>query len=359
MIPSARAPSVPTLVRMALGRIVAATRHVTSPVLVVASAMFAAEARAESPTLPVHVVVEAPASCTDEERFWAEVTSRTSELSLGPATDDSPVLFVRAWKVDGVVRGDLTLRTSHGEMLPPRGVVGRTCEEVTSALALALVLALEEGALESRAQESDDERSPAPLLVPEPESSPTTSPPRRGRPRPPRRRDDRLRIETSMGARGILGHVDGLATGVGIYSEVRPPNLSGRLSFRLEAATWRRTVARSVGEAELAWLLLRAQLCVRPFTTLALSLCGLVDGGAFTASATQARNPLSYSAPWAGAGLAVNAAWNLSRTLGIEAEAGGLAPFVGDELVLRPSVLMFATPAVVTWVGIGPVLHFD
>jgi len=331
MIPSARAPSFPTLVRMALGRIVAPAG------LVVASVMFAAEARAESPTIPVHVVVEAPASCTDEEKFWAEVTSRTSELSLGPATDETPVLFVRAWKVDGVVRGDLTLRTSRGEMLPPRGVVGRTCEEVTSALALALVLALEEGALESSAPEPDDERSTAPSL----------------------RRDERPRIETSMGARGILAHVDGLATGVGIYSEVRPPNLAGRLSFRLEAATWRRTVARSVGEAELTWLLLRAQLCLRPVTTLALSLCGLVDGGAFTASATQARNPLSYSAPWAGAGLAVNAAWNLSRTLGIEAEAGGLAPFVSDELVLRPNVLMFATPAVVTWVGIGPVLHFD
>lgn len=353
MIPSARAPSFPTLVRMALGRIVA-------PVgLVVASVMFAAEARAESPTIPVHVVVEAPASCTDEEKFWAEVTSRTSELSLGPATDETPVLFVRAWKVDGVVRGDLTLRTSRGEMLPPRGVVGRTCEEVTSALALALVLALEEGALESSAPEPDDERSTAPSLVPEPESYPSTAPPRRRRPRPPLRRDERPRIETSMGARGILAHVDGLATGVGIYSEVRPPNLAGRLSFRLEAATWRRTVARSVGEAELSWLLLRAQLCLRPVTTLALSLCGLVDGGAFTASATQARNPLSYSAPWAGAGLAVNAAWNLSRTLGIEAEAGGLAPFVSDELVLRPNVLMFATPAVVTWVGIGPVLHFD
>jgi hypothetical protein len=334
-------------------------------VVVVASTIAGAEAHAESTILPVHVRVEAPASCTDEDKFWAEVTSRTSELRRVPTTDETPELIVRAWRVHGAVRGELSLRTARGERLPPRGVVGRTCDEVTSALALALVLAMEEGALESKPPpQPEPEPEPEPEREPEPEperehgSRPLPLP--RATPRPSSRDDDRpRRFEAAMGAHGILSHVDGTATGVGIFSEIGLPYLDGRLALRLEAATWRREVVRSVGEAELRWLFLRAQLCATPVRTLALSLCALADGGAFSASATHARNPLSYSAPWAGAGLATHAAWKWSSRFELEVEVGVLAPFVGDDLVLRPNVVLFSTPSVLTWAGIGPVLRFD
>ncbi len=325
-------------------------RIVPLVVAVVVLATPGADARADSTALPIHVVVEAAASCTDDDKFWAAVTSRTSELHRVTMTDEAPVLLVRAWEVAGAVRGELSLSTAHGERFPPRTVIGRTCDEVTSALALALVLALEEGALERpppREQEPD----------PEPPSRRPPVPP--ALPRPPMARANRRHVETSMGAHGILVNASGLATGVGIFSEVRPMQLDGWLSFRLEALAWRRGVGRGVNEAELRWLAIRAQLCVRPVAMLSLSLCGLADSGVFSASATQARNPLSYSAPWAGAGLALNATWNWSRRFGIEAEAGIVAPFVADDLVLRPNVLLFATPAVMTWAGMGPVLHFD
>jgi hypothetical protein len=103
---------------------------------------------------------------------------------------------------------------------------------------------------------------------------------------------------------------------------------------------------------------MRARLCVHPPTGLTLALCGLVEGGAFTATATQARNPLSYVGPWAGAGLALGATWMASARWGLDVEAGLLMPFLRDDLVLQPRALLYRTPAATMWVGIGPVLRF-
>ncbi|MDF2694668.1 MAG: hypothetical protein K0S65_3051 [Labilithrix sp.] len=344
----------PPVVRTVFGRV--------APLpLVLASIAASGEARAETSTVPVHVVVDASASCTNEEKFWAEVTSRTSELRPVPTTEGGvPELAVRAWQGEGVVRGELALRTARGERLPPRSVVGRTCDEVTAALALALVLALEEGALKSE---------PPPRPSPEPESSPEPAPEHRSMaPSPPPAAPSPLhsdaeeppaRLAMSMGALGHLMNADGFGGGAGIYTELRLPFFERRLAFRLGGAAWWRTVSRDANEAELRWSFVRAQVCFRLAVTVALSLCGLGDGGAFSASATKARSPRSFSAPWAGAGVAVNAALNWSRRLGIAVEAGGLVPIVSDDLVLRPSVRLYSTPAVITWVGIGPVLHFD
>jgi Protein of unknown function (DUF3575) len=161
-----------------------------------------------------------------------------------------------------------------------------------------------------------------------------------------------------MGAHAIVATFDGTAFGGAIFSELRPAQLERRLSVRLQATALRRTVAREAGDAELSWLFLRARVCVHESIGVSLAFCGVVDGGAFTGAATHARNPLTYSGPWAGAGLAVGATWPVSRQWGIEIEAGGLAPFVRDDLVLQPRALLYSTPTVAMWVGIGPVLHF-
>lgn len=318
-----------------------------------------AEARAETLAVPVHVVVEARPSCTDEDTFWSEVTKRTNELRRVPPGEETPVLLVRAWPVDGVVRGELALRTAHGEELPPRRVVGRTCQEVTSALALALVLAMEEGVLTRESTQSRE--SALASREPEPELEPA-APALSREPVPPRPLPNRVpsrRVEISMGAHGIVLAADGLASGAGIFSELRPPVLDGRLSGRLEAARLGRGISRPEGQADLSWLFLRAEICLAPIATLALSLCGLADAGTFSASATQARNPRSYSAPWFGAGASMNAAWKWSRWVQIEGEVGVLAPIVSDDLVLRPNTSLFRTPAVMTWLAVGPVIHFD
>src|SRR5262249_51818273 len=159
----------------------------------------------------------------------------------------------------------------------------------------------EEGALETA----------PPPPSPAPEARPPVPPtPMRPRPPIPARHDERPRRGgTSMGAHAFFLDADGLALGAGIFSEVEPAWLQGRLAFRLEAAGWRRRAVRDAGTAQLTWLFLRAQFCGKPAVRLAVSLCGLIDGGALHASATRARNPLSYSAPWAGAGVAVRAAW--------------------------------------------------
>ncbi len=165
-----------------------------------------------------------------------------------------------------------------------------------------------------------------------------------------------------MGVHGVVANVDGPALGMGIFSELRPSDPRGRVSLRLEAAAWRRTVSRDAGEAELTWMLLRARLCFVETAgaggPISVALCGVLDGGAFTASATQARNPLSYAGPWAGAGLAGGATWTVTPRLGFELEGGLLVPLVRDDLVLRPNALLYSTPTLAMWLGIGPVLRF-
>jgi hypothetical protein len=314
----------------------------------------ARDARAERAGLSVHIVVDAPASCTDEEKFWAEVTQRTAEIHRVPAADDVPTLVVRAWQEEaGKARGELFLRSAREEMRAPRGVVARTCAEVTAALALALVLAMEEGEL-------TNEQAPPPSPEPERSSPPGAKATSQQTSSGSRVEHDveRRRVATSMGAHAIVASVDGPALGVGIFSEIQPSQMEGRVSFRLEAAAWRRTVAREAGEADLLWLFLRARLCLSHTIGLSLAFCGLVDGGALTASATQARNPLSYAGPWAGAGLAAGATWTASRRLRIELEAGFLAPLVRDDLVLQPNAVLYSTPPLAMWVGIGPVFQF-
>lgn len=352
----ARRPLWPAFV----GRIVL---RVVAPVVLVVLALPSVEARAESTPVPVHVVVEARPGCTNEDGFWSEVTSRTNELRRVPAAGETPVLLVRAWEADGVVRGELSLRTARGEALPPRRVVGRTCQEVTSALALALVLAMEEGALvrDPPHPSREPEREPEHERAPEHEAEPAapSAPPPPSRALPPSRVEPPPRVAVAMGAHGVLLSAGGLATGAGVFTELRSPLLDGRISGRLEAVWWGRTVSRAEGDADLSWLFLRAEVCLAPVATLALSLCALADGGAFSAKATHVRDPQSYSAPWFGAGASANAAWNWSPWVGIEAEVGVLAPIVRDDLVLRPDALLFRTPAVMTWLGIGPVIHFD
>ena len=313
----------------------------------------AADARADDGVLAVHIVVEAPASCTNEERFWAEVTKRTAEIRrAASAAPDVPTLTIRASEADGRARGELFLRVADDEVLAPRHVNARTCAEVTAALALAFVLAMEEGELRTRPP-------PAPH---EQEHAPERPPPRRTdaglRPSPRRDADEPAGVTTSMGAQVIVGGIDGAAFGTAIFSDLRPAELDRRLSVRLQATALRRTVAREAGEAVLSWALMRARLCVHPSTGFTIALCALVEGGAFAGTATQARNPLSYVGPWAGAGFAMGATWMASARWGIDVEAGILAPFVRDDLVLQPRAVLFSTPPATMWVGIGPVLRF-
>jgi len=317
----------------------------------------ATDARAEDATLSVHVVVDAPGACTSEERFWAQVTKRTGEIRrAAPDARDVPVLVVRAWEDDGRARGELLLRTADDEVRSSRHVVARTCAEVTAALALAFVLAVEEGELTSLPPPAPAEREHAPDRS---EQLVASAPAVQTRRRAPRDHDvERRRIATSMGAQLTVASIDGAAFGAAVFSDVGPAPLDGRLSLRLQATAMRRTVALEAGEAELSWVFLRARLCVHESVGITLALCGLVEGGAFAGKATQARNPLSYVGPWAGAGLAVGARWMASRHWGLDLEAGGLTPFVRDDLVLQPSALVYSTPVLAMWVGIGPVLHF-
>ncbi|AKV04314.1 hypothetical protein AKJ09_10977 [Labilithrix luteola] len=164
---------------------------------------------------------------------------------------------------------------------------------------------------------------------------------------------------TSMGAHVVVVEVQGLALGASLFSELRPPFLEGRLALRIEGAVWQRSVSREAGQADLSWLVMRARLCFTQTLGLSLALCGVGEGGAFSSSATHALNPVSFTGPWVGAGAVMSAGFRPLPRLGIEIEAGILVPFTRDDVILRPNNVLYSTPAVVTWLAAGPILHFD
>ncbi len=365
-IPSARASKPPEPARRVF--LVSLVSLVSLAVLATPLVTRSAHAAETNADVLVHVEVDAPATCTDEEKLWKEVSSRTSELRRVPETAETPRVVARAWQERDAVRGELQLRTARGETLPPRAVVGRTCTEVTAALALALVLALEEGALESARQENavDSARQENAVdSAPSPPSSPHAPSPASPRVAPSAHEVRRPRaFAPSIGARASLVNAGGLAAGASVNADFTFVQLGGRVSIGVEAVTWLRTVdadGRRHAGADLRWAFMRARICVNPLRALGLelALCGIADGGAFTAAAPHARNPRSYVAPWAGAGVAVDATWRVSRAFGLALEGGAVLPFVFDDLVVRPNVRVYSTPSALTWVAFGPVVHFD
>jgi hypothetical protein len=91
------------------------------------------------------VVYRAPAGCPPQEAFVAEVASRTSKAKLGDdlgATARSRTIDVRIAARGGQYFGRVSL-LDIGNKGKPRELVGRTCTEVVSALALVTALAID------------------------------------------------------------------------------------------------------------------------------------------------------------------------------------------------------------------------
>lgn len=101
-----------------------------------------AAARSASPVgLPVRVVWDAPAGCSDSDSFFAAVASRAERIHRAEPGEDGARIEVKLARLGTKVHGELRLVTDDGKS-DLRKVDGATCEEVADALSLTAALAL-------------------------------------------------------------------------------------------------------------------------------------------------------------------------------------------------------------------------
>src|SRR5262249_22451560 len=157
----------------------------------------AAPGAASEPVRAIRVAYEAVDGCPASDAFVGEIRARTPLVRIAQGAETAVEIAVRVAREEGGARGRLELRMPDGEP-SARGLVGATCEQVVSGLALIAAVALDPNASVAALV------SPAPEPVPAPPGAvPTRAqepPPDRPAPVPPPRGASKVRW--TIGARG-------------------------------------------------------------------------------------------------------------------------------------------------------------
>lgn len=319
------------------------------PVFVVALLCSVARiAWAQEEREPVHVeYVVSDTDCPDQARFVAELTARTSKVTV-VETGERRRLHVEVVRRESPpargprVRGTLTL-AGDGKSAS-REVLGQSCAEVVSALALVAALAIDPHASTKPAPELAPDPAPPPPDPPPPDPAPLPvaptpepAPPPAPAPVPPR--DTRVvplpappasRLLLSAAARGgvATSPLPNAAPEIGGFVEaawVRPSIVSP--SARLDVyGTFGQTVTSSVSgvSASIGWTGARLSVC--PLRTLrgaiAIAYCGVLDAGVLTAHADGLVDAQKDSRVVIGLGGSASARWTFAQRLFLGADLG-------------------------------------
>jgi hypothetical protein len=276
---------------------------------------------------PVRITYEAHGACPSERSFIEDVEARTA-LAHQPKGRETRQFIVIVQGEEGQSRGRLEIRDQLGSVVT-REVVGESCAEVASALALITALAIDpQASTAARAPLVAEPATPSALTP----SAPSPLPPARAAEPPasvfaPQASGPRLAVDQpgrpatwrwSTGIQGLalLGLVPTPAFGGAVFADLGP---TGRWhvwpAFRLAvayAATERWTAATGVG-IRWQWAFARLEACpasLRPGERYVdLSLCVAVDAGAITSRGASLSKPTTQTRPWVAPGLEVRASW--------------------------------------------------
>lgn len=303
--------------------------RVRTSLLLALGASFAAEtaARADEP-ISFSIAGTVPAGCPPLSRFVDEVTGRTSRAQhrgLGEGRRFRLVIEERA----SLFRGRLeAMETGGGQA--GREVTAHRCNELMSALALSLALAL------------DPDATTAPVsALALPENAPEVR-----------------RWRLAAGAEATGAFLPAILVGPSVALE----STLGRLSVRL-AARYLRLVPRDAltyADVHLA----AAALTLCPISRdspsgIGYAACLAVEGGAVVGRGRNLDNPKTPVFPWLAAGALVRAGWMSAGTLGFEVEAGGVVPLTRPELVTTaPTRSVANAHGVAVQVGAHALLRF-
>ena len=284
---------------------------------------------APSRPLPVRIQYEQGAACGNASDFREAVRQRAPELVDAGIYDAAREFNVGVTLgPDALVRGKVAIFEPSGATVTRR-LEGRDCAEVVAALAFIVAELGRAVSIEGEADapEEPDQGSKAP------------APPASGTPlsqAEPASVEDaalepaRWRVQAGVGLQALSALMPTWALGQLVYAELDrtraglPSAVTARLSAMRAASG---TIHGAIGDAEMLWLSLRGEACVRfgrqPFW---VSPCATFDGGWLEATGSRAANTTTKRTAWLSPGLTARATLVGLKFLVIEPEVGVFVP---------------------------------
>ena len=318
-------------------------------------------ANAEDEFEPIRIVYQSVEGCPSESAFVDELRSRTTRANV-VTSGERRVFAVSLTVARNKVRGTLVIEA--GERSSRRNVEGRTCAEVTSALALITALAVDPHASTKPAEELAPPPKPEPKPEPEPEPPrEPTSPPAIDfvptEPPPIRVEPDARRWSLSVDAGGELrsGAAPRIAPafggGIALARDMRAlVSPSVRLSA---SAAPNQTQDTGGSSARFGLAVGRVEACplrISLAARVAAVPCALGEAGVFSASGENLARVQTTSRSWFGTGASLRTTWQVSHLAFVSGVLSGIVPLRRDRFYAAPGTTLFEVPPVGFAVGL-------
>lgn len=301
-------------------------------------------ARADEGVHGVHLSVRDGAACTDDTRFFASLARRSAKIVLDPSSADSVAIRIDP-AADGI-RGELVVVRDGARSA--RSLEGGTCDEIVRGLSLVAALAFDPDA----ALEPEAPSLPPPSLPSRPPrdraAAPLTGTPSASPSAP-------LRFGLGGGAALLaLGGDDptiGASGFVELQKDRRGLAPQARLGFS-HATAIATTPSDGVGPISARLTLVTGQASLCPLRAdlgagTHLRPCASLEAGALTGTPDAPITGAARTRAWVALGLSVRFDWEIERFFFLEAEVGGRAPLVRDELGAEPRTVVYRAPALI------------
>jgi hypothetical protein len=300
------------------------------------SAARAAASETSGP-LPARINFVGELGCRTTIEFRDAVRRHAPELR--EAVDSEPAReFVVAVTVhdDGSTLGHVDISEPSGASVTRR-LNGRSCAEVTDALAfivaeLGVAVHLDEAAGEAREQSEPPSAEAPVLLTPSASSSsPLPTEPVAASRRPRSKRSPSLSYQAGIGLDAVRGPVPNWSWAPSAYFELgwRPSGVRARASARLSLSrTTSSAVYGTIGDSHFRWSTARAEGCAPWLGTASLvaTPCVTFDVGWVEAKGRRATHSKTTRTAWLSPGVTARLSYAPIRVLVLEAEAGLMAP---------------------------------
>jgi hypothetical protein len=302
---------------------------------------------------PIGIDYAAPAGCPDEDAFFREIVARTTRARSAKPGDNPRTLHVVVAKRGDFFAGRLWIEET-ATSSRAREVSGTTCGEVVGALGLIAALAIDPSASIAPRPAL---QAAAPTVTPLPDAGardqPASAP--GGSRQPGQEAQARTRALPARFASGVELEVSMIADAV----------LAGRVFGEIEIGDPRRTWAPSLrvalgrsldterrvsaGGATLRFTQASFEVCpLRAAITASLSMrpCVGGSGGVLEAQGRDVNAAQSQTRPWATTFAHARFVWEPVPALGVELEAGALAPLYRDSFYFKPNIPVYQAPQV-------------
>lgn len=309
----------------------------------------------------------APRECLDREGFIERVTAYTRRWRLAREGEPSRAFVLHVERDRDMYRATFELRGADGAERPVVRVVhAPACDDVVSALAVAVVLALDPQPARREAPEEAQEE-PA-ELGPEPPPAPSSAVRRSravGSPSPHHEAPVAAppSVEVALGARGEVNtFVSGVLPSFGGYVELdlalwRPIawiQPRARLGFLQSLTRTSHEAAPSI--VDISWTSAVVELCparARLSARWSLDPCAGAHAGVLAAHAPNVPDSGTRRRPWFDAGVLLVGRFQPTARLFVEATVGAWVPLRREALRVDPDGVASEPPRVGAAAGLG------